>query len=188
MLSAMRALGSTIVAETVGVSGTQLTSAASALGDGTIYVMGVYLPVASTITGVKWWQAVSGSYTADNNNVVGLYTYSGGTLTQVAVSANDGTMWQGTANSIQSKAFTSTYAASPGLYFVMLLYNQSAQTTAPTLGRGDPLNNANMAALDYTNSAKMYGTITGPNSNLPSPTQAMSGVSNTITNLWVGLY
>jgi hypothetical protein len=48
--------------------------------DGTAGFVAVYLPKAATLTGIMFQQGVVGNYTADNNNYLALYTYSGGTL------------------------------------------------------------------------------------------------------------
>jgi hypothetical protein len=72
-----------------------------------------------------------GDYTADNFNGVALYTYSAGVITQVAISANNGDYWKFTSNTVGIIPFTAKYYATPGLYFVGMLYNSSAQTTAP---------------------------------------------------------
>jgi hypothetical protein len=180
-------LGGGILGETLGLSMADIGTA-QALSDAQIYWCAVYLPNAATLTGVKWFQTVNGSYTADQNNVIGLYSYSAGTLTQVATTGNDGNLWQqGIAMGVASKPFTATYAAAAGLYFIAALYNNSAQTTAPTIGRGGNLVNAGVAALDFTNSAKAYG-IMNAQTNIPSPTQVMSGITTVLIVNWFGLY
>jgi hypothetical protein len=124
----------------------------------------VWLPIDATITGVKWYQNITGAYTANNYNGIGLYTYSGGTLTLVASSTNDGNIWQA-AGGWASKAFSATYAATAGLYFIGLLYCQSAQTTAPAI-MASALSNA-PSDLDFTNTAKLSATL-GSQTTLPS--------------------
>ncbi len=121
----------------------------------------VYIPFATTITGVKWWQVVQGVYTANNYNGVGLYTYSGGTLTLVASSTNDGNIWKGGTGSMQTKAFSSTYSAAAGVYYIGAIYCTSAQTTAPQIGTGTVKNSGIIG--DFTNSARInshYNTQT----------------------------
>ena len=130
------------------------------------------MPAGITLTGVKWIQRTQGNYTADNNNKVGLYSYSGGTLTLVASCADDGNLWKGASNSVQSKAFSSTYVTLTNTqYFVAFLYNNSAQVTAPFIS-------ILTYQLDFTNSAKLSSTK-GATTDLPA-TQAMSG---TVANL-----
>lgn len=178
-------LGSPIVAETFNLP-LVMANTSTALVDNTVRFVAVYLDRAKTLTGIKVYSVTAGSYTGDNNNRVGLYTYSGGTLTLVASSTNSASLWTATANTVQTIAFSSTYAAQPGLYFVGLLYNQSAQTTAPSLAGGTALGNLSRAALDYTNSAKVFGTL-GTSNDLPS-SQAMSGITGVTASYWVGLY
>lgn len=132
----------------------------------------VWLPKATTITGVGWLQIVSGDYTANNYNGVGLYTYSGGTLTLVASSTDDGNIWKATATSVATKAFSSTYNASAGLYFIGALWCRSAQVTAPTIATWATINTL-YATLDLTNSAKLSSFLSAQTSLPASP--LMSG-------------
>ena len=105
------------------------------IADGAARYIAVTITEATTITGVSWFQIVQGSITDDNNNKVGLFSFDGTTLTLVASSTNDGTLWEGSANTMISKAFSTPYAASPGTYYVGLLMNSSAIATQPTIGR-----------------------------------------------------
>lgn len=179
-----QALGSTTKAETWPL---ERLATSFNLVDNRMELAAVWLPVAATLTGVKWWQAFQGVYTADNNNKVGLYTYNGsGTLTLVASSANDGNIWKAGTQNFASKAFSSTYAAAAGLYFIALLYNSSAQTTAPGLVAGPSSYVASGGSVDYTNNAKSMGMVTGLN-DLPA-TQAMSGVSQYGIPIYMALY
>ena len=146
----------------------------------------VYLPKAATITGVKWYQITQGVYTANNYNGVGLYSYSGGTLTLVASSTDDGTIWKSTANTWGTKAFSSTYSAAAGIYFICAMYNTSAQTTQPAIGASANSNGANVNIFDFTNSAKLSSTGSSL-TTLPS-TQAMSGLTVVNTNPGLFLY
>lgn len=185
-LLAYQALGSPILAETVSQS-LAYSNTSTAMVDGQIKYEAVYLSKAATLTGVKVYVRVLGAYTGDNNNRIGLYSYSGGTLTLVASSANSATLWTSAANSIQTIPFSSTYAAAAGIYFVGLIYNQSAQTTAPSLASGIALNNLVMGstALGFTNSAKLHGTSTG--TDLPASV-AMSAITSSVIPSWVSLY
>ena len=98
-----------------------------------------------------------------------------------------GNIWQtASSNSMGSKAFSSTYSASAGIYYVGILYNNSAQTTAPQIGVSTVLSNSTVSSADFTNSAKMYGNLLSQNT-LPS-TQAMSGTTNASNTVGVWLY
>jgi hypothetical protein len=132
----LRALGSPIVGKPPGMSifmGGDLSS--SAPGNMAAYFVPVWVPRAATITGVHWFQVVAGNYVAvaGGGNHVGLYTFSGSTLTQVALSATDGNIWKLAANNFGTKAFQSPYNASRGLYYVGFILNATSITTAPTL-------------------------------------------------------
>lgn len=144
-----------------------------------------YLTTARSLTGVSVYCRTAGSYTGDNNNRVGLYSYSAGTLTLVASSTNNATLWTGAANTYLSVPFSTPYSAAPGMYFVALIYNNSAQTTAPAVASGTALFNANMASVGFTNSAKLYGTSNG--TDLPASI-AMSSITATTVPTWVTVY
>lgn len=185
-LQAMAALGSTIKAISVGCEGViGAFGSGAALTNQRVTFTAVYLPQAATITGVKFFQVAQGNYTANNYNGVGLYTYSGGTMTLVASSTNDGNIWKGTANTWQTKAFSATYSASAGIYFIGHLYCQSAQTTAPTVAMFTNVNN-NYSLFDFTNSAKLYGQVNTLTA-LPA-SQLMSGVTGYNTTTLLLLY
>lgn len=85
-------------------------------------------------TSASWFQWTSGSYTADNENRIGLYKLVGSTYTLVASIANDGNLWAATSNTAVSKTFTTPYTSTANEQLYMgFLYNNSAQTTAPLL-------------------------------------------------------
>ncbi len=185
-LLAYAALGSPILTETVN-NPLAYCNTSTNMVDGQIKFEAIYLPKAATLTGVKVYVRVLGSYTGDNNNRVGLYTYSGGNLTLVASSANNASLWTSAANAIQTIPFSGTYAAAAGLYFVGLLYNQSAVVTAPALASGVALNNLVMGstAFGFTNSAKLHGTANGTDLTTPI---AMSAITSSVIPSWVALY
>lgn len=183
-LLGIQAMGSLIKGQTLGVDLNQ-TSTTANLTDGTMVFVAVWLNKSSIITGVKFFQGTQGSYTADNNNKVGLYSYSGGVLTLVASSANNGNLFKAATNSMQTEAFSAPYSAAKGLYFVGLLYNSSAQTTAPALGAGyNTLANAQTA--DLTNSAKIVGTLAAQ-TDLPA-SQNMSGITGVNVRHYAAIY
>lgn len=164
-----------------------ISSASGNLGNQQLHLIATYIPVACTVTGVKWFQVTQGNYTANNYNGVGLYSYSGGNLTLVASSTDDGNIWKAAAG-LGSKAFSSTYNASAGIYFVGLLYSRSAQTTAPAILKSSSTGMWSAANdMDFTNSAKLFGNISSQTSLPASPT--MSGVTGISSfNYWLQLY
>jgi hypothetical protein len=132
ILAMYAALGSTIKAQSFPVED-MATTVALATGQMRYFRVPVY--TAQTITGVRWFQTVQGVYTSNNENRIALFTISGGTLTQVAVTADDGTMWSTpAAGTYSNKDFVTPYVAAPGYYYIGLVYNSSAQTTAPSIG------------------------------------------------------
>lgn len=177
-------LGSTILFRTIGAG--DINFGSNALVDGVAYYAAVYISKATTITGLKWYQSIQGNYTADNNNYVALYSYSGGTMTQVAISTNDGNIWKVASNTFGSAAFTTPFAASPGVYFIGALWNASATVTAPLIGQYANSINAAIQSYDFTNSAKVYSTVSAQ-TTLPA-TQAMSGTTGVLNGRWFGLY
>jgi hypothetical protein len=168
-------LGSTVIAGFPGLH-PHLISTTFTLVDASLRFSMVYVPRSMTISKVIWWQAVQGNYTADNNNRIGLYSVSAGALTLVASCANDGNLWKGTANSWQTKTFTTPYAASEGVYFIGILYNNSAQVTAPTIGAIGNATNAGVTTLDFSNSVKINSTLAAQTDLVAGP-QASSGLT-----------
>jgi hypothetical protein len=182
-LHALQALGSAIKGQSVGVDMSTLTQNLG-VNDEIMYWMAVWLPKAGTITGVKFHMHTTGSFTGNNTNGLALYSYSGGTLTKVAETANDANIWKNTAMTIVSVPFATPYAAAAGLHFVAYCYNASTATTAPQIGGGanifSGINNG-----DFTNSGKLFGYTLS--TSFPS-TQAISGLTVQISRPWFGLY
>jgi hypothetical protein len=179
LLTGYQALGSSQKGITLTVADNKVQNASAALADGSIRLVPVYIPVATTITGVRWYQGTLGNYTADNYNGVGLYSHSAGVITLVASSTNDGNMWKnaGTANSWQSKAFATPYSAAAGIYYIAALYNSSAETTVPTLGAGSATPSNGVVTYDFTNGNKLVSGIAG--ATLTSPiTMSSTGLTN----------
>ena len=182
----LQGLGSLIKAQTF--NALEATTA-TGLVDGTARFIPVYLAKAQTLTGVQYYQTVQGSYIADNNNQVALYTVnaSTGVLTRVAISANDGTnIWKQAANVTYKVPFSSTYVAAAGVYYIGLLYNSSEQTTAPTILARTAGTNAAQAALDNTGSLTTSMTL-GVQTALGT-TYTASGLTTSATNPWVAIY
>ena len=182
VLNGYTSMGSTFKGTTLTCPDNRLMASAT-LVDGSMRFVAVYIPAATILTGVKFYQSNTSSYTADNYNGVGLFSVSGGTITLVASSTNDGNIWKGTINTWQTKAFSSTYSASAGLYYVGALYNSSAEVTAPTIGGATALLNAAVSTFDFTNSNKIVGA--SAQSTMPSSV-TLSGTTN--TNLMYGLF
>jgi hypothetical protein len=139
----MDGLGSNIKARGAGIS-LRDANESIALGDGQPRIVAAWIQAPNTtITGVAFVQRTQGSYTADNYNGVGLYSYDAGdgSLTLVASSTDDGNLWKAAANAYVQKPFTTPYVAGAGAYFIVAMYSTSSQTTAPQLS-GKSANNA----------------------------------------------
>jgi hypothetical protein len=147
----------------------------------------VYVPIAQTITGVKWFQTVQGAFTNTGYNGVGLYTYSGGTITRVALSTDSEATWEtATANTWGNVAFATPYSASEGLYYIGLLYCGGA--TAPAIGSTVNSINANVNSGDFSNSSELSLTLSGQTSLPSSLDMSIAGVGVSGNNPAVYLY
>jgi hypothetical protein len=178
-------LGSAIKGFPLGIN---LTAAGTTtpMADTRLWLIPVYLPVSQTITGVKWYQATTGVYTADAYNGVGLYSVSGGVATLVASSTNDGNIWKG-AVAWQSKAFSSLYAGAPkGTYYIGALYNATG-VPAPNPGAvGVAITTAAIQTFDFT-SGRMY-CYSQPQSALPASITLSTTTSLGSAGLYFFLY
>jgi hypothetical protein len=163
-----KSLGSTIKAQTIGLN-TNSIVASVALQTNTatqisrMQIIPIYLQTTEILNGVIWYLGTNtGVYVASNENRVGLYSYSGGTLTLQASSTNDPTMWSSsyaTANNFVTKSFSSTYTASPGLYYIGVLQSFASMSTAPIFGSAQNMvSSANSFRLaNFTNGAVLTG-------------------------------
>lgn len=167
-------LGSTIKYFPFGLTWSQANTS-QALTSGQARAELIYINKATLITGIKFFQRIQGNYTAGANNYIALYSVSGTTLTQVAISSNDGTLWKATANTMVSVPFTASYNAAPGMYYVVALYTfVTTQTTAPSIAAASNLDGASMCAFDFTNGNKLTSFYS--NTSLP-PTISTSSLS-----------
>jgi len=160
---------------------------ATVLTDAAMYLCAIYLPAAATLTGVAWSQNVAGDTTQDNNNRIGLYTSDGTNLALVASCADDGTLWEG-AQGIKQKAFSSTYAAAAGSYWIGALPNWSAASVVPQLACKDTnVDYAGLnAVLPITAGTIQNGVMTGQ-TDLPAA-PLWSSVVSTVAAPWFGVY
>ena len=178
ILAGYQALGSTFKSVLMAnPSISSMSTTAASLVTGTLRMTAVYVPIGATIVGVRWWQGVQGAFTASGENRVALFSYSGGTLTNIAQTINSDTIWETAAtNSWASVAFTAPVVISEGLYFIGALYNGGV--TAPTIGVVPNTLNANMMTADFTNSAKLNFTLS-TQATMPSSIAMSAGtVSN----------
>lgn len=154
---------------------------------GTLMLTCVYVPEMSTITGVMWYQSTTGSFTAANYNGVGLYSHSDGTLTLIASSTSDDSIWKSTASTINQKAFSSSISVPSGVYFIGALYNYTTtQTTQPVIGAGASVVNLAVQTFTLTNSNKFVSVLSSQTS-LPS-SLSMSNTTAVANTPFLSLY
>lgn len=178
----MQAIGSAVKAQSFDFL---LCSSTWSLVNQRIFYMPVWLNKTQTITGICWYQQANGSYTPNNTNGAAVYSYSDGTLTQVATTGNVANIWQG-GTGIRKQAFSGGAITMNGgqLYYIGFLLCYSAVSSSPVFaGLGEPFS---AWVSDATNSAVLWGKVDGTTS-IPG-SQAMSGVSNWQIPMWVGLY
>jgi hypothetical protein len=157
-----------------------------ALTDGRAIFTLCYTADSITVTGFKYSLLVAGSYTADNYNGIALYSFSNGVITKISETANDGTIWTTTANTIGIKNLPSPVTIAPGYYYIAILYNSSAQTTAPTF----PSNSIGVlinAAQGWTNNSSIaLNSFINTQSTLPTPI-TMQGTVSGISPFMIGI-
>lgn len=162
-LLGLQLLGSAIKGAPIGFTYNNQATAPG-MATGLLYVMGCLLPKSGTLTGIKCWMQTVGNYTANNYNGVGLYSFTPvtGLLTLIASSTNNGNVWKAATgfpgNVIPFSAPAPNLAA--GIYFSAMLYNSSAQVTAPAV-YGNSLSNANLNLLDFGAGIKITGALAG---------------------------
>lgn len=175
-------LGSNIKGQNVNGGLGSATGTISLVNNRVFYSL-LYLPEPALLTGMLWKQVLNSGITANNYNGLSLMSISGGTLTTVASTTNDGNVWAASAGTIGSKAFSSTYNAAAGYYIGALIMCNSAFTQIPILGG---VNSSVNYINNFTNSAKMQAVLSGQTA-IPSP-QLFSGLSASSIEIWMGLY
>ena len=151
----------------------------------------VWAPITTTVTGVMFYKATIGVYTANNYNGFGLYKFNGATGTLVASTTTDVSLLKGTANTFHVKPFTTAYTVTRGTYVIALVYSNSTESTAPTVGGIDvTASQPNIPNFNLTNGAKFSGfqnTVTA----LPNPlmwSNLTQGGTTTTFCPWFALY
>jgi hypothetical protein len=118
------------------------------------------LSAPTTLNGVRWFQTVQGSYTANNFNGFAIYRYDAvnDTAYLVAQTANTGTIWQATANTWNTIDFTAPVNVQAGAYRIVAYYSTSLQTVAPALGSFNTVQNASV--FNLPNTGRLSGRLT----------------------------
>lgn len=125
-------LGTGLKAKTVGLELGDAQNGASTV-DGYVVYTPFVLKKTTTVTGSYFFIVNTPSYTGDNYNGFAICKMNGTNIDTLRTSVNDANFWNMTANVWTAKALWSPISLDPGLYYVAYLYNQSAQTTAPSI-------------------------------------------------------
>lgn len=163
-LYVLRLMGSTALGLPVAA---QFPAAATnyAFVDGTAYLVTLYVDKACTATGLRWGTTATASFTADNFNGVGLYSIAAnGTHTKIAESANSASNFTTANGGLQSVPFTSPISLQPGIYAAVVLYNSSAQSTAPQTYGANQLGLVSQYAYGLPSGIIFQGTWAGQTS------------------------
>lgn len=153
-------------------TGTTLTS-------GYIYMLGIVLRQAVTVTNLHALLGSAGSGLTSGQCLAALYDSAG---TRRGITADQSTAW--TSAGSKTMALTSTYAAAAGRYYVALLF---VGTTSPTFACGSTLGasftpgNAGLTAGSY----RFCRSASGQTS-LPT-TVTLSGYTPDANNVWAAL-
>lgn len=154
-------------------------SGGTSLTDGRLTLNATYLTKSATITGIQYYQYAQGAFTGDNNNKLGLYSYSEGVFTLVASTSNDETHFKKTSRSWNQVSFTTPYVATAGLYFIATLYNYSAQTTPPSVVIGITSANANFLSFKPSSTVTFCMYLAGQ-TDLPSSINSSACTGDTL--------
>lgn len=128
---------------------------------GVIHLVKVNVRYAATISNVVYNVTAAGGTLTTGQNFVGLYTDLG---TRIAVTADQTTNWGSTG--VKTTAFTTTYPAPPGVYYLGFLTNG---TTGVSLARATGTSNAGaMINVGLTASAYRFATNSAGQTTLPS--------------------
>lgn len=109
------------------------TLTANGLVDGVLRLTGLVIPEDFVATGFTWLQDQQGSYTADNENRLGVYTSDGTDLTLVQSSASDGNVWKAAVGQASKAASATRNYYAGDIVWIGTLLNNSAQVTAANL-------------------------------------------------------
>lgn len=175
-LEGLQLLGSAIKAIPMGVDLYSFLNGTMTLIDGDVQQVIFKIDKETAITGVGFISNVQGVFTEDNENAIALYSVASGVYTQVAKTANSGAIWKAAAGAKVETAFAVPVTLQPGIYVAALLYNNSAQTTAPKIYMHSTSNLR--AELVLGNSMKLSGKIASQTA-LPTSTTGSSFVFDT---------
>jgi len=134
-----------------------------AMGDGNIYYNLCLVKKVTVLTSFTFVMSTSFVGTGDNYNGIGIYSVSNvdGSLTKLSETANNANIWTAVAGTPTTVNLPTPLTLQPGKYIIASIYNNSAQSTAPSM--------------------QGIGTTTWYNVMIPNGVK-MSGYSSSSTN------
>lgn len=157
-----------------------------AMTDRRAYWLLCYLAEPATLTGIRFNVSTAGAFTPDQYNGFGLYSVSGTTYTRVAFTDTCALAFKSTgaksvpfANAVGGAA--TPYAAQAGLYYIVVLYNNSAQVTAPSI-HGTSVNEALNSS--FPDSKEIAGYV---NTQDVLPDSEVAGDITLFVTTWYGV-
>ncbi|MES2062725.1 MAG: hypothetical protein V4456_12445 [Bacteroidota bacterium] len=171
-------------------TGSQLANAelATTLGSDQLRLVVLNKIVAATVlTGAVFFQYTTGNYVADDECSLSLYKLDSttGVLTRVATTGNLPDLYKAEELSYVKTPFTAPYTATPGIYFMGILYGCSSQVEPPEIA-GDSNINAYILNPPLVNDIKLFAI---KYSQYISPTTvALSTCSVNNNRPWAGVY
>lgn len=190
-LMAYQSLGSKLKSISPNVRFLAQISTGFSLLSNRLWLCATYIPSKTVITGVTWYQIQLGRYTAGNYNGVALYSQNNGTLTLIASSTNNSTLW-GTStvptetHFVNTQAFSSPISPSSGTYYIGVLYTESSELQTVQIGARPSCINSAVLSFNMTNSNKLVAILSSQTS-LPT-TISMSSTTSTNSQPFFALY
>ncbi|MCG7203958.1 hypothetical protein [Streptomyces arenae] len=155
------------------------SSSGTTLSAGYIYMLGILLRQATTISKLNIYIGTAGATLTSGQCLAGLYNASG---TRVGITADMSTTWNSTGHKAMN--LTSSYAAAAGRFYVALLFNG---TTSPTVACGSTQGatftpgNSGLSAGSYRWCRSASGQTALPSS------VTLSGYTADANNIWAAV-
>jgi hypothetical protein len=186
----LNALGSPIKSITVGLSYFMPSSYGRDLYTGDVYLVAQFLIAGQVITGAKVPLYTGGNYISSGYNGVELYSKSGTTLSLVASSVADSTIWKAASGTVVTKAFSSTYTVpATGIYYIGIQFNDNySPTIRPQIVNVAQSLSTVFNVMNFTNSGFITANYASAGST-PSATISAASVSfDSADPIWAATY
>lgn len=168
----LRQLGSKIAGQSVACKIWELNTTTGLTVNTAAFTL-IYLPKAQTLTGINYSMGTLAAYTsATNDNAIALFSISGTTLTQVARTTNDPTLFTG-GGGLRTATFETAYVAAAGFYYVAYLYSSSGQTAQPTIHSASSVNHPSLSTAGLPNSLRFSASL-GSQTAMPTTVETTS--------------